>query len=141
MGRYREAFPDDPITKTTAPNTAYDAFYLLAYATYALPQGEAVTGPALSRAFARLRGGAPIEAGLSGIFDAYRALASGGAIDLVGATGRLDLDRATGEPALDEALLCAAADASGRAVDGVESGWVYSRREGKLVTVGKPSCP
>jgi hypothetical protein len=138
--RYAETYPDDHVTKTNAPNTSYDAFYLLAYATYALTRGERATGPALARGFARLQPpGKRIEAGMTGIFDGYAELSAGRAIDLVGATGDLDLDLATGEAALDEAILCVAADANGRATEGVESGLVYSATKHELT--GKLRCP
>jgi ABC-type branched-subunit amino acid transport system substrate-binding protein len=138
--RYAELYPDDHVTRTNAPNTSFDAFYLLAYATYALPLHAEVTGPALATAFSRLKPpGKRTDVGMPGIFDAYAELTAGRTIDLVGATGELDLDAATGEAALDEAILCVAPDAGGRAVDGVESGLVYSASRKKLV--GKMRCP
>ena len=148
VSRYAETYPDDHVTKTNAPNTSYDAFYLLAYATYALPHDEPVSGPALARAFARLQPpGKRIEAGMPGIFDGYSELTAGRAIDLVGATGDLDLDLATGEAALDEAILCVAAgapdapppDGKAHATEGVESGLVYSASKHELA--GKMRCP
>jgi hypothetical protein len=139
VARYAEAYPDDAISSTDAPDTAYDAFYLLAYAAYALPASERATGPALSRAFAQLAGGRRVEAGMAGIFDAYGALAAGRAIDLVGATGSMHLDPSTGEAPLDEAILCVAADAAGRATRGIESGLSYSPATRALS--GKMRCP
>jgi hypothetical protein len=148
--RYNEVFPDR-ITLTISPNSSYDAFYLLAYATYAIPATEQVTGEALSRALGRLAPSGPpgaqparpagrsIEVGLGGIFDAYAALSRGDSIDLVGASGTLDLDPATGETAFDLAILCAGVDAKGRARDGVESGLVYSTAARQLA--GALHCP
>jgi serine/threonine-protein kinase len=136
---YNETF-DDEVTRTIAPNTSYDAFYLLAYATYALGRHEAVTGPALARGITRLLPpGKPVDVGLSGIFDAYATLRAGGRIDLQGATGKLDFDPATGEAPFDHAILCVGVDDHGRAFDGVESGLVYSAASKRLE--GKMSCP
>jgi ABC-type branched-subunit amino acid transport system substrate-binding protein len=136
---YNAVFPDK-VTLTLDPNTSYDAFYLLAYATYAIPSAEAVTGERLSHAFGRLVApGRRIEVGLSGIFDAYAALSKDGSIALVGATGKLDLDPSTGEPAFDLAILCVGVDAHDRASDGIESGLVYSATSRKLE--GTMRCP
>lgn len=136
---YNEVFPDK-ITRTINPNSAYDAFYLLAYASYAIPGTEPVTGERLSRAFGKLvPSGRPIEVGLAGIFDAYAALRKGESIDLTGATGKLDFDLATGEPAFDLAILCVGVDEQGRASDGIESGLVYSAAFDKLE--GTMHCP
>ena len=141
---YNEAFPDK-ITRTIAPNSSYDAFYLLAYASYALKSREAVTGPSLSRAMARLvPPGHPIDVGLSGIFDAYGVLRAGKNVDLNGATGKLDFDRATGEAPFDQAILCMGIDETGRAFDGIESGLVYSAGASKLAPSkleGAMRCP
>jgi ABC-type branched-subunit amino acid transport system substrate-binding protein len=136
---YNEVFPEK-ITRTINPNSSYDAFYLLAYASYAVPTEERVTGVALSRALAKLvPPGQPIDVGLAGIFDAYTALSQNKTIDLTGATGKLDLDPATGEAPLDHAILCVGADESGKAFDGIESGLSYSTRTKKLT--GAMRCP
>jgi hypothetical protein len=137
---YNETFSDaDPITRTFSPNASYDAFYLLAYATYAIPSNEAVTGERLARAFDKLvPPGRPIDVGLAGIYDAYNALSKGAAIDLAGATGSLDFDPSTGEYPVDQAILCVGVDEHGRP-DGIESGRVYSARSNALV--GTMHCP
>lgn len=139
---YNEAFPE-PITRTIAPNSSYDAFYLLAYATYALPRSEPVTGPSLTGAFARLVPSASttrtIDVGLSSIFDGYTALANGQSFDLDGATGPLDFDLATGEAPFDQAILCAGIDEGGKAFDGIESGLVFSAKTKRLE--GSLRCP
>ena len=140
VARYREIFPEDNVARTNAPSTTYDSFYLLAYATYAVPPGEPVTGAVLSRAFARLvPPGRKVEVGLGGIFDAYGELTAGRNVDLVGATGPLDFDLATGEAEVDQAIMCVSFDAAGRAASGVESGLVYSAVAHKLA--GKMKCP
>jgi serine/threonine protein kinase/ABC-type branched-subunit amino acid transport system substrate-binding protein len=136
---YNEVFPDK-ITPTICPNSSYDAFYLLAYASYAIPKTEAVTGERLSHAIAKLvPPGRPIEVGLAGIFDAYTALSSGQSVDLTGATGQLDFDLATGEAAFDMSILCVGIDERGQASDGIPSGMVYSAATHKLD--GAMRCP
>ncbi|HEX8107415.1 MAG TPA: hypothetical protein VF516_06770, partial [Kofleriaceae bacterium] len=137
---FNETFSDsDPITRTYSPNASYDAFYLLAYATYAIPSHEVVTGERLARAFGKLLPpGRPIDVGLAGIYDAYDALSKGASIDLTGATGSLDFDPSTGEYALDQAILCVGVDPHGRP-EGIESGRVYSARTNALV--GTLHCP
>ena len=124
------------VTRTYAPNSSYDAFYVLAYATYALRE-KPVTGTNLARAIARLvPPGKTFDVGPADIFDAYSALRRGENIDLNGATGSLDFDLDTGEAPFDQAVLCAALDDKGRPVDSVESGVVFhsspSRLEGTL---------
>jgi protein kinase-like protein len=139
VSHYNEVFPDK-ITRTIDPNASYDAFYLLAYATYAIPRGEKVTGERLSLAFGKLiPPGRPIDVGLAGIFDAYAALSNNESIDLTGATGRLDFDLATGESTFDQAILCVGVDEHGKASDGIESGLVYSATSKQLE--GTMRCP
>lgn len=138
VAHYNEAFPDEHVTKTDAPNTAYDAFYLLAFASYAIP-GHAITGRKLSDGFAKLvPPGRKVEVGLTGILDAYAELAAGRPIDFVGATGPYDFDLTTGEPSFDQAILCVSFDANGNAADGMESGIVYLTAEHRLV--GQSHC-
>jgi len=127
------------VTLTINPSPTYDAFYLLAYATFAL--GDApVKGPALARAFDRLLPpGEPIEVGPTSMFDALSALAAGRTIDLDGAASHLDFDRTKGEAPSDFSLNCAAVDEHGRAHGEVESGVHYRAREGRLE--GTLRCP
>jgi ABC-type branched-subunit amino acid transport system substrate-binding protein len=135
---YNETF-DDAITRTIAPNTSYDAFYLLAYAIQALGD-RAPTGPNVARAFARLIGpGKPTDVGPADVFDAYNALSAGKNIDLRGSTGKLDFDLDTGEAPVDMAVLCVNADRDGRAFDTIESGLVFDAAARKLV--GTMRCP
>jgi len=85
---YNETFPDRT-SLTDAPNTAYDAFYLFAYAAYAV-HATARRSPAhRSRApwGASTRERRESEAGMTSIFDALTALRSGKDIDLVGSSG------------------------------------------------------
>lgn len=136
---YNDAFPGDPITRTRSPNSSYDAFYLLAYASYAIRDGEAVTGDRLARAFGRLvPPGTPIEVGIADIFEAYAVLHADASIDFAGATGKLDLDLATGEAAFDQAILCVGVDPAGK-LDGIESGLVYVASTKQLE--GAMRCP
>ena len=71
--RYNLAYPDDPIVRSEAPQPSYDAFYILAYATYALGDG-AVSGPALSVAIDRLLPpGRTVDVGPAQIFEAFES--------------------------------------------------------------------
>ncbi len=141
---YNEAF-DDKVTRDSSPSSAYDAFYLLAYAVYALGDG-AVTGPALSRAMARLvpstdptKPTKSVDVGIAGIFDAFNTLRGGGAIDLDGAAGPLDFDLSIGESPFDQDIVCVGIDDRGGANASVESGLVYDARAQKLR--GTMKCP
>jgi serine/threonine-protein kinase len=134
---YNEVFPDK-ITRVFSPNADYDAFYMIAYAVYALG-AEPVTGSAIARAFARLQPpGTSIEVGPTHIFEAFNALERGENIDLTGATGRLDFDLATGEAPVDQAVLCVGWGEKGHA-ETIESGLVYDSAANRLR--GKLRCP
>jgi hypothetical protein len=120
------------VTPDAAPNSDYDAFYLLAYATYALGN-EALSGESLARAIARLLPpGKSVEVGPGAIFDGFATLRAGEKLDLRGAFGSLDFDVSTGEVAFDHALLCVGVDDNGRASFGVESGVVYASGTNRL---------
>ncbi len=135
---YNETFAEK-ITRTVAPNTSYDAFYLLAYGVHALGD-RPPTGPNLARALTRLMPpGKPVDVGPADIFDAYKTLAAGKNIDLDGAIGKLDFDVETGEAPVDMAILCVNVDHEGRAFDTVESGLVYDAATKKLT--GAMRCP
>jgi ABC-type branched-subunit amino acid transport system substrate-binding protein len=128
------------VTLADAPNNAYDAFYLLAYAVVAA--GDAPpSGEAIARAVPRLLPPAPtIEVGSGGIFPAMRALAAGEHIDVDGASGRLDFDVQTGEAEDDLTILCIGVDdKTGAAAGGVESGLVYDAVTRTLR--GRLHCP
>jgi branched-chain amino acid transport system substrate-binding protein len=127
------------VTRTVCPNSSYDAFYLAAYATYALGD-QPVTGTNLARAVARLvPPGKAIDVGPAGIFDAFSTLRRGENIDVNGATGSLDFDLAKGEAPFDQALLCVGVDDAGRASGSVESGVVFDSAAGRLE--GELRCP
>jgi serine/threonine-protein kinase len=136
--RYNEAFGEG-VTRTLSPNSSYDAFYLVAYATHAL--GDApVTGVGLASAIPRLTPPGPrIDVGPSGIFDVIRQLAGGGRVDLNGATGPLDFDPSTGDARVDLAVLCVDVDGRGVASGNRESGLVFEAMSGALR--GALKCP
>jgi len=124
VSHYSAQYPDE-VTRTFAPNSSYDAFYVLAYATFAVGS-HPVTGASLARAIQRLvPPGRPIDVGPGPIFEALNALSSGERIDLNGATGRLDFDTDTGDAPIDLAILCVEASADGSAATMVESGLTY----------------
>jgi branched-chain amino acid transport system substrate-binding protein len=122
------------------PSTSYDAFYIVAYASYAAGN-EPASGPALAQSIGRLiPPGVPIEVGPTEVFEGYRTLRDGGRIDLTGASGRMDYDATTGEAAVDFAVLCVRPAAQTKqARDAVESGLVYDSRSGRLE--GALKCP
>ena len=110
------------ITLAAGPNTSYDAFYLLAYATYALGE-RPVTGANLASAIARLvPPGKAVDVGPAGIYGAFDALRRGENINLSGAAGPLDFDLATGEAPVDMDVLVAG---PGLHPENVPSGVVY----------------
>jgi serine/threonine-protein kinase len=138
VARYSELHPKE-VSRTFSPNSSYDAFYVLAYATLAVG-GERVTGTSLARAIGRLLPpGRPIDVGPSGIFEALNALSSGERIDLNGATGRLDFSLYSGEAPVDLAILCVKSEANGSAPELVESGLTYDATAGALR--GALHCP
>jgi branched-chain amino acid transport system substrate-binding protein len=135
---YNEVFTD-AITRTQSPNSSYDAFYLLAFATYALGD-EKVSGPTLARAFERLISpGRPVAVGVAGIYEAIGALRRGEHVDVNGATGALDFDLNTGESSFDQEILCVGVDDRGVANDAIESGLTFRSNEKTLS--GTMRCP
>jgi serine/threonine-protein kinase len=136
---YNETYPDGPMTRETAPTSTYDAFYLLAYASYAV-SGRDVTGPELAAAIPRLLPpGRRIEVGIPDMFAAFAALRAGEPIDLDGAAGSLDLDMQTGDAPVDQSLMCVSIDDDGAASGAVESGLVY--RTARSAIEGAIRCP
>jgi branched-chain amino acid transport system substrate-binding protein len=77
--------------------------------------------------------------GPSGVLDVVNTLASGGSVDLNGATGALDFDVDTGDAPVDLTVLCPNVDAHGAAFDNMESGVVYDAASRKLR--GALKCP
>jgi branched-chain amino acid transport system substrate-binding protein len=132
---YNQTFAP-PVTRARAPNSSYDAFYVVAYASYAVG-AERVDGRSLSRAVARLvPPGAAIDVGPSGILTAFGALRRGESVDLNGTVGKLDFDLKTGEAPVDFAIVCTELDEHGTPIGSIESGLVYdddkSRLEGQM---------
>jgi serine/threonine-protein kinase len=135
---YNEVFAD-PIVRTLAPNSAYDAFYLAAYSSYAVAP-EPIDGEKLARAIVRLLPpGTPVDVGPSGILSAAGALHRGEGIDFNGSVGRLDFDVATGDAPVDLAVLCARKTLATEKPASVEAGAIYDATSGKLV--GDLACP
>ena len=138
--RYNQARHKD-LTRDSNPGSSYDAFYLLSYASFALPWGTPVTGVTLASRFSQLVGpGKSIEVGPTEVFDALTILSSGGTIDLEGIATGLDFDFSTGETPSDFALFCPAIDDRGRANgEDAESGVVYYRKTRRAD--GSLKCP
>jgi serine/threonine protein kinase len=127
------------LSRADAPSTPYDGFYLVAYASLAMG-ALPLTGTNLAASMHRLvPPGAPVEVGPSGIFQAFTRLRAGESIDLVGAGGPLDFNLQTGENAADLSILCPDLDKLGNAIGSLESGLVYSAKDGALH--GKMRCP
>jgi hypothetical protein len=127
------------VTRSFNPGMSYDAFFVLAYATFALGEAK-VDGPSLARAIERLLPpGRRVETGPTDLFEALGALSRGEHVDLDGPSGSLDFDPKTGEAASDFALLCPALDAQGAAAQDVESGVVFGA--GAEHAVGTMNCP
>ncbi len=127
------------VSRAEAPSTPYDGFYLVAYASLAMGTSP-LTGTNLAASMHRLvPPGVPVEVGPSGIFQAFTRLRAGESIDLFGAGGPLDFNLQTGENAADLSILCPDLDKHGTATGSLESGLVYSAKDGALH--GKMHCP
>jgi serine/threonine protein kinase/ABC-type branched-subunit amino acid transport system substrate-binding protein len=130
--RYNDVF-SPTVTPGTAPSTSYDAFYLAAYAAYAVGE-QRITGLNMAQVIGRLVGpGKPLDVGPSQILDVVNELHEGRNVDLNGSGSALDFDLTTGENSTDFAIFCLKADASGHVVDTVESGLRFDARTGALV--------
>ena len=127
------------VTRTLNPGMSYDAFYVLAYASFALG-GESISGPSLARAIERLLPpGRRVETGETDLFEGLSALSRGEHVDLAGPSGSLDFDPRSGEASSDFGLFCPARDALGNAVGDEESGVVF--RAGAQHAEGTFACP
>ena len=136
--RYNEVFKP-PMLVEDAVSAPYDAFYLFAYAAAALG-AEPITGTALARALPRLQpGGAPVDVGPSGIYQAFYALAEGKNIDLRGIQTTLDFDLRTGDAAVDFVAYCLSPGAGEKPSRAVEAGLFFRSAHGKLE--GAFRCP
>jgi branched-chain amino acid transport system substrate-binding protein len=136
--RYNDTFRP-AITRSESPTSPYDAFYVIAFASYA-QNGEAMSGDALARGIPKLvPPGVRVDVGPTGILSAFGTLRSGGSVDLNGATGALDFDLTTGDAPVDFAVICPDVDASGKAIGGLESGVIFDAAAGRLT--GPLRCP
>jgi hypothetical protein len=137
--RYNAA-TGDHVDRGFNPAVSYDAFYLLAYAAFALGR-EPVTGRSLASAIGRLVPPGPqIEVGPTHVYEALGLLSHGGRIDLQGASTALDFDLATGELSADFALGCSRVDTDGRATgEYLESGVVVDSKTKRVE--GTINCP
>ncbi len=137
--RYNEA-RGEHVGREINPASCYDAFYLLAYATFALG-AEPITGPSLARAFGRLvPPGSSVEVGPTHVYEALGTLSNGGHIDLQGASTALDFDLSTGEGPSDFVLLCSGVTADGWASgEDVESGVTIGSQSAR--PEGSMRCP
>jgi ABC-type branched-subunit amino acid transport system substrate-binding protein len=128
--RYNET-AQEPIAQTTSLNSAYDAFYLAAYAAYALG-ADKPTGGKLAKAMSRLMPPAKtsVDVGPLGVAAALGALQRGESIDLNGTTGSLDFDVKTGHAPVDLAIVCLEEGSKGVRIP--ESGLIYRASEGAL---------
>jgi hypothetical protein len=131
---YNETFPE-PITRALSPSSAYDAFYVVAYATHALGSSSA-SGAKLASVLPRLRGPARtvVDVGAAHVVSALGALRRGENIELIGTTGALALDPETGTPHVDLAVMCPGVDEGAMSIR--ESGLIFrsgtSQLEGEL---------
>lgn len=105
--------PPVPITFGSA--NAYDALYVLAYASVIAGKRHP-TGAELAAAIARLvpaEGAVPTDVGANRINGALQALSADGHLDLSGASGPLDFDLKTGDVASGILFWCAQVQADG----------------------------
>ena len=110
-----------------------------AYAAAALG-AEPITGTALARVLPRLQpGGAPVDVGPSGIYQAFYALAEGKNIDLRGIQTTLDFDLRTGDAAVDFVAYCLSPGSGEKPSRAVEAGLFFRSAHGKLE--GAFRCP
>lgn len=137
---YRSTFTDGtmPDQYTAA---AYDATYVLAYATVAItPRNLPITGPNLVEGLKKLVPPGPqIDVGPESMNSAFDHLMNGENIDYNGASGPLDFDVTVGEAESDIQIWCADVDARGTASTFKNSGEFYDAITKKLA--GSIACP
>jgi serine/threonine protein kinase len=136
--RYNATF-HTKVEETQIPAPQYDAFYLLAFASFAAT-GHPRDGVALANAFSRLMPPAePVEVGPSSLLEVFGHLSRGGSVALNGASALVDLDLATGERRTDFDVLCPGVGPDGHASGSVPSGLRYDHLDHSLR--GTRSCP
>lgn len=143
---YTTTFPDlavegDPGTFGAAG--AYDAAYLLAFATATL-NGKADTGKGLGDGLKRMSEGTAIKAGNGAdITKAFTTLSASmdGKINFEGASGELDFDPATGEAPSDYLIWCVS-NINMNIKIGELSGQIYKFKSDKIEgTLDSMKCP
>jgi hypothetical protein len=100
--RFRARFDVEP---GSFADSAYDAAYLLAYAT-AFAGHEPLDGARIALGLAQLSSGDPVLAEPAGLNAAIASLRAGMGIDFAGAAGDLDFDATTGEAPADIDIWC-----------------------------------
>jgi ABC-type branched-subunit amino acid transport system substrate-binding protein len=146
--RIFEAYYQSSIRDGTKPQSigaahAYDATYLIAYAT-AAARARPVTGPNLAEGLLALLPGPgvpklPVEP--SAINRVFATLERTGRVDLEGASGPLDFDPVTGDTITDTQLYCISRDASGKANGTVYSGWYLAAGAAALTIPAEQTFP
>jgi tRNA A-37 threonylcarbamoyl transferase component Bud32 len=136
--RYNES-AETKLPYTMVPGSAYDAFYVLAYAAFVAAEAHP-SGPALARAIPRLLPpGEPIEVGAGKIFAVLDALRQGRNVDLAGTATTLDFDLATGDAMGDVLLDCERFSPERGALEAEEIPVVY--RASSRTWSGRVECP
>jgi branched-chain amino acid transport system substrate-binding protein len=129
---YKTKFTDGTSPAVFGAAGAYDATYLLGYATVAngsLP----VTGANLAKALRReVPPGTAMGVGADSINPIFKILESGKNIDFDGASGPLDFDLSTGDAPSDIQLWCLPKDPSGNASAAQNSGEFFDATTGKI---------
>jgi ABC-type branched-subunit amino acid transport system substrate-binding protein len=132
----KDGSPDVPITFGSA--NAYDALYVLAYASVAAGKARP-SGSDLAAAIGQLvpaTGAVPIAVGTSKMNAAMKALTAGGRIDMSGASGPLDFDLKTGD-VLSSILVWCAQVAEDRKVSFVPTREAYDPIQEDLVPLSE----
>ncbi|MEM9691776.1 MAG: ABC transporter substrate-binding protein [Myxococcota bacterium] len=110
-------------------STAYDATTLIAFALVA---GEGASpGFAVANGLTKLSDGTRIDAGPAQLSTGFAALADGGTIDFVGASGDLDFDPETGEAQSNIDVWCV--DPNAGSARFLSTGLVYDATAGMMV--------
>ncbi len=112
-------------------DTAYDAAYLLAYASVAVGKIQ-LTGSDFNAGLKKMVGGVKVPAGPDGINTALNSLTAKNNIDYDGVSGPLDFDVSTGEAPADIVVWCTGIDA-GNQPTFIDSGQYFDALQNSLV--------
>lgn len=135
---YKTKFSDGTSPAVFGAAGAYDAAYLLAYASVA-NGAQPITGASLAKAFRKeVPPGAPTEVGVDSINAAFKVLEAGKNIDFDGASGPLNFDVSTGDAPSDIQIWCLPKDAGGKASSAQNSGQYFDAATGKLAGATNP---